>query len=360
MLTNKTLLTLNDVTIVPTVFSDIESRKQCKVFYENGKLPLFTAPMSCVIDEDNYETFQSAGVNTIIPRNVAFEKRLRLSTKTFAAIGLEELEYIVSTMSFVEPHYFCIDIANGHMRKLYALCAKAKKIFGYNIVIMTGNIANPETFYEIANQYPGVVDYVRCGIGGGSVCTTAANTSIHYPMASLISDIYAECIRLDKKTNKPYPTVFPKLVADGGFSNFDQIIKALALGADYVMLGKIFAKTEEACGETHMTYNFDNSKAKVFVDHHEIYGDKKYVKYRKYYGMSTKKAQKEFGGNGEKTAEGIERTVYVEYSLEQWVDNFISYLKSAMSYTGYSQLENFIGGPTVMQMTNSAFNSYFK
>ena len=87
-------------------------------------------------------------------------------------------------------------------------------------------------------------------------CTTSANSSIHYPMVSLLQEIVRNkkyiisCIKHDKevKIEPPYKSI-PKIIADGGFSNFDQIIKALAIGADYVMLGKIFAMSVEACGD---------------------------------------------------------------------------------------------------------------
>lgn len=171
------------------------------------------------------------------------------------------------------------------------------------------------------------------------VCTTSANTAIHYPMASLISHIYE---------NKTLDNLCPMIVADGGFTNFDQIIKALALGADYVMLGRIFAKTEESCAE----YIYDEDGEPVY--------DENWNLVKEYYGMSTRKAQKEFGGGGLKTAEGISTTVSVEYKLSQWVNNFESFLKSAMSYTGKQTILSFIGGVNLMPMTNSAYSSYFK
>lgn len=353
----KILYSLNDVTIIPNKFNDISSRSQCHVHYPSGCLPLFAAPMSCVIDENNWETFSKHGINAVVPRNIDFEARLGLSSKTFVAISLAELETIVekgkSLVADDVKHYFCVDIANGHMKVLYDLCYKAKEIFSHNISFMVGNIANPETYYCIVENYPGVIDYVRCGIGCGSACTTSANGGVHYPMASLLVDI---CRAKLKSVDIGYP----KIVADGGFSNFDQIIKALALGADFVMLGKIFAKTEEACGDTHIKYMWSNPNALVYVDKHEYYGDREYIKCRKYYGMSTRKAQQEFGGSGTKTAEGIETTVDVEYSLSGWVENFKSYLKSAMSYTNFKDIHDFVGGPEVCLMTGSAFRSYFK
>lgn len=335
---DSTLLSLNDVTIVPAEISEIESRSDCFVNYDGEYLPLFTAPMSCVINDINWIVFDKCGVNSIIPRNIQFDTRLELSMYTFSAIGLDELRKVIEFNTFNKTHYFCVDIANGHMKLLYDLCAKAKEKHGNTIVIMTGNIANPNTYKYICENYPEVVDYIRVGIGGGSRCLTSSNVGIHYPMASLIKHCYS--YHLDNKDKTP------KIVADGGFQNFDQIIKALALGADYVMLGRIFAKTEESCGK------IIKPKLKNFIGNQKVY--------KEYYGMSTRKAQEEFGKTKKKTSEGIVGSVEVEYTLSQWVDNFISYLKSAMSYTGKYTLDTFVGGVTVMPMTNSSYSCYFK
>lgn len=83
---------------------------------------------------------------------------------------------------------------------------------------MVGNVANPETFVNLGMAG---ADYVRCGIGGGNACTTAANVSINYPMGSLIS----ECYSLRKQYG-----ITTKIVTDGGMKNYADIIKALALG----------------------------------------------------------------------------------------------------------------------------------
>lgn len=117
----------------------------------------------------------------------------------------------------------------------------------------------------------------------------------------------------------------PFIVADGGFDNYDKIIKALALGADYVMVGKIFAQAEEACGK---------------VIEHWVRGE--YIaRDRVYYGMSTKKAQVETGSQKLKTAEGIEVTVPILYPLSGWCENFVHYLRSMMSYTNSFTLSDF-------------------
>lgn len=342
-----TLFTLNDIVLIPTVCSQIKHRSQCSPYIREhsllpgtgSKLPLFTAPMSCVIDETNYTIFKNNSINTIIPRNVHINTRLKLAKDTFVALGLEEFKnFINNNDSLPYKMFILIDVANGHMEQLFMFSKLAKEKYGDNIVLMVGNIANPETY--IAYSMIGV-DYVRCGIGTSPVCTTSANSGIHYPMGSLLEDIKEKKLYYGNKNIK-----FAKIVADGGFNNFDQINKALALGADFVMLGKIFAKTEEACGEILDFPNYDEEETTS--------------RYREYYGMSTKRAQKEFGKEGNKTAEGISTLVKIDYTIAGWVDNFKHYLQSAMSYTNSYTLDDFKKNAHYALITPNARIAYFK
>lgn len=365
------LLSFNDICLVPAIISDIEHRSECNPYLDNGMLPLFTAPMTSVINENNWKIFQENKINTIIPRSVNWETRLDLSDQTFIAVSLSEFEEVVKYVDFSDCRYICIDIANGHMKKLLDLCKKAKNVFGNRIQIMAGNIANPDTYYEYAKVG---IDYVRCGIGTSPICTTSANSGIHYPMVSLLQEInYARKNVVEVITHEdynPYKSI-PKIIADGGFSNFDQIIKALAIGADYVMLGKIFAMSEEACGEVTETVDTDyaiditdiivkKNKDIKTIGYNKIYATKaKPVRNRKYYGMSTKRAQSEFGNTELKTAEGIETLVPIKYTLAGWCDNFISYLRSAMSYTNSRNLNEF-KNTQYQQISANSFNAYYK
>lgn len=361
------LFSLDDVVLIPSVFSAIKNRSQCSPYVRehsllpgtNAKLPLFTAPMSCVISPDNYNDFKECGINTIIPRNVHINTRLKLAKDTFVALGLEEFKKLINEEKLPYKMYICIDVANGHMMQLYELSKYAKEKYGDDLVLMVGNIANPDTYIEYSRIG---VDYVRCGIGTSPVCTTSANGGIHYPMGSLLTDIKALKLYNSNKITK-----FAKIVADGGFNNFDQINKALALGADFVMLGKIFAKTVEACGPIHSAI-YPN-KAEM-LENPEGFNYKmkglgiEKIKYyectREYYGMSTKRAQKEFGKEGNKTAEGISIKVPIEYTIEGWVDNFKHYLQSAMSYTNSVTLDDFIGKVQCKLITPNARIAYYK
>jgi len=183
-----------------------------------------------------------------------------------------------------------------------------------------------------------------------SACTTSANVSIHYPMASLIN----ECAYMKGAYEKP-----TKIIADGGFRNFSDIIKALALGADYVMLGGVFNKTLESCGENFMK---DSQEQYYQVDAIEALNafDAGGPVYKYYRGMSTKEVQKSWNRVELKTGEGITKYNKVEYTLEGWCENFTDYLKSAMSYTDSRNLEDFIGEVQWEVISQNSFNRFNK
>lgn len=362
---------LNDICLVPARISDIEHREQCNPYNADNMLPLFTAPMSSVINESNYQVFMDNKINTIIPRSVDLSTRYELMSKTFVALSLSEFETFagleLGEIKEEEIFYICVDIANGHMRKLIDLCKSVKQKYGGHVILMAGNIANPDTYIDYALAG---IDFVRVGIGGGSVCTTSANGGVHYAMASLIKEVVdrkweiekaikdAEAMRISHKYES-----LPFIVADGGFDNYDKIIKALALGADYVMVGKLFAQCEEACGE-----EVTKIAPQMYPDVIPI-DSKRWVKtllvkqlpqrHRVYYGMSTKKAQVETGSQKLKTAEGIEVTVPILYSLSGWCENFVHYLRSMMSYTNSFTLSDF-KNTEYRIVSPSEYLSYYK
>jgi len=333
----------NDVSIIPETLSSISSRKEIETLV-NGKLPLFTAPMDKVVDETNVESFNENKINVCLPRNVKYVELK--NDDYFYSYGLDEIILILDS-DIKLPQKVLIDVANGHMQKLYDTAKLIKERFGDNIELMIGNIANPDTYRKYCDIG---VDYIRVGIGGGSACTTSANVSIHYPMASLIS----ECAYWKHVYDKP-----TKIIADGGFKNFSDIIKALALGADYVMLGGIFNKCLESCGdnfikdsdEIYQTIDFDLATQK-FNNDIDVY---------KYYrGMSTKEVQKSWDKSELKTGEGITKYNKVDYTLEGWCENFEDYLKSAMSYTDSRTLKDFIGEVKFEMITQNSYMRFNK
>ena len=333
----------NDISIVPESLSDISSRKEIDPTW-SGKLPLFTAPMDKVIDETNVSDFVKNNINICLPRHVKYD--VLKNEDYFYSYGLDEIIDLLNNKSQL-PKRVLIDVANGHMLKLWQTAKLIKEEFGDKVELMVGNIANPDAYRKYCEIG---VDYIRVGIGGGSACTTSANVSIHYPMASLIN----ECAYIKSAFENP-----TKIVADGGFKNFSDIIKALALGADYVMLGGVFNKSLESCGENFMKdaegqyYQVPEERAKKSFD-----GGGTVYKY--YRGMSTKEVQKSWNRSELKTGEGITKYNKVDYTLVGWCENFTDYLKSAMSYTDSRTLRDFIGEVNWEVISQNSFQRFNK
>lgn len=341
---------LDDIFIVPAVISDIDSRSECETTYDDGKLPLFTAPMSSVVDTNNYKLFESCGINAIIPRTVDLNTRINMMNgRKWCAFSISEFEDIYNNklddaFSKENPIKILIDIANGNMKMLHDLVREVKSEYGDNIKIMTGNVANPLTYETLSNAG---ADYIRIGVGTGSACLTASNTSVYYPMGSLIKEVYEISTRIE---NPAY------IVADGGMKNYSDIIKSLALGADFVMCGGIFNKMLESAAKT---IHLDITGKGMQVDQYSkelksLFKNSMMRIVKEHYGMSTKRAQIEMGRKYTTTSEGVEKTNDVEYTMEQWVENFNDYLKSAMSYTSSKTLHDFIGEVETVLVSNNS------
>jgi len=333
----------NDITIIPDTLSTIASRSEINPL-QNGKLPIFTAPMDMVIDENNISEFELNNVNICLPRNVKFDSLK--NDNYFYSYGLDEMIVLFESGKDL-PKKVLIDVANGHMLKLWEISKRIKEKYGNNIELMVGNIANPDTYRKYCEIG---VDWIRVGIGGGSACTTSANVSIHFPMASLVN----ECYEISKEFDNP-----TKILADGGFRSFSDIIKALALGAHACMLGGIFNKCLESCSD-----NFLKDSVGLFhlIDEERaITNFDSGIDVWKYYrGMSTKEVQKSWNRKELKTGEGISKYNKVEYTLSGWRENFTDYLRSAMSYSNSRTLEDFIGQANWVKISQNAFDRFNK
>jgi len=314
-----------DITIIPEPISSINSRSEVNARDEDYYLPIIVSPMDTVIDYDNQNIYSNNDLKVCLPRGVKSKHK-----EYFTSISLDEFESYIDVLYLdSEPINILVDIANGHMEKLFNLSKKfIEQRPSSSVKLMVGNIANPETYRKFCEIG---VDYVRVGIGGGSGCLTSANTGVHYPMASLIH----ECFEI--KTFSNYKT---KIVADGGFRNYDDIIKAIMLGADYVMLGGLLNQTLESCSQTKLfkkiPLSYENS-VKVWDNFPFL---RKHM-YKKFRGMSTKEVQRKWNRSVLRTSEGISKYNKVEYKLSSWTENFEDYLKSAMSYTNSVNLESF-------------------
>jgi IMP dehydrogenase/GMP reductase len=377
MIKESVLYDFDDLLIEPDVVSNIKSRSEIKIYDSIGYLPLFTAPMDTVVSSENgnIEEFTNRKIRVTLPRT-STTKKISLDPTVWSSYSLQEFEEVYlndeeGREEYKElPVFFVlIDIANGHMVRLLEAVEKAKDLYGKTIKLMVGNVANPETFAILAKAG---ADCVRVGIGNGGGCLTTVQTGVGYPMASLID----KCVTI--KRNEGLTT---KIVADGGMKNYDDIIKALALGADYVMLGSLFNKALESAApnlvdvgsrhyisyeryvEQNSTAISKETLAKFKMKEMRPLSLEELMKqnslYKQFRGMSTKEAQQALGVKKLKTSEGIVKYQKVEYTLDSWIENFSHYLRSAMSYTNSLNLDEF-KNTTLNVVSQNAKNRFKK
>ncbi len=344
---------LDDISIIPTISSEIEHRAECKTKvrfnHKDYKLPLMAAPMDTVVCEENLERYILQNIVPCMPRGVQGGDGNR--NRYFQAFSLYEIEAelyadLKSDKAFYNYPNVLIDIANGHMARLIDVVKDMKKKYP-DIRVMVGNVAHPLTYKNLAQAG---ADFVRCSIGTGAGCTTAANVAINYPIGSLIS----ECAEIKKECE-----LEAKIVADGGARDFSDILKALALGADYVMMGSIFNKAMESAGFNYLKTPLGRIRIKNYDISRTLWKWGLPI-YKKYRGMSTKEVQRSWGKTKLVTAEGITKYQKVEYTLEQWTNNFNDYLKSNMSYCGARTLKEYVGQSEWVFITERARKRFEK
>ena len=337
----------NDISIVPAAITRVAHRNQCNPFVgegANSSLPIFTAPMSSIVNLQNVDIYKKNKIIPILPRNISLSLRLKYLDKGYwIALSLKETEELsLDKLKDNQEYKICIDIANGHMQKLYDL-VHSIHISKPNIKIMAGNIANPMTLHTAANAG---VDYIRLGIGAGAGCITSSNTGIHYPMASLINDCYS----YKKQWNLNI-----KLIADGGIRNYSDVVKALALGADYVMIGGLFAE----CVDSNKDLYIQSNGCYVKANDEDLQKEDIQL-YHKFYGMASKESINDLHLK-KHTAEGICKYIPIKYdSIEQWSENMADYLRSAMSYCDSITLDEFRNKAKIIIISNNTYNSVNK
>lgn len=331
MLSTKVLYSLDDVMIQPADFTTVRHRAEIKTTHDNGFLPIFTSPMPCVVryEDDTYLKYIDAKINPIIPRTTPLDTRIECikNRNIFVAFSLDEFRQLFVDSPdnyFGIQLYVVVDMACGAMYELHNNIRRAKQIYGDKITIMSGNIASPGEFNELANSG---CDLIRCSVGTGSGCCTATYTGIYYPMASLID----ECNHIRNRIDFPYRNI--KIIADGGITTYRDAFKALALGADYVMMGSRLCQCEDSAG-TIKTDPLGNS-------------------YKVYYGMASEYGSHLLGKDTD-APEGMVKEYKIKPAIAKFAHLFSKYLSSTMSYCDAHNLKEFIGKQTLNVISQSA------
>ena len=268
---NKTY-SYDDVLLVPQ-YSDIRSRAEIDISTNLGKgvkhqLPIFASPMDTISASAMANAMGKAGASAIIHRYNTIQEQVGEINKVSspriigAAIGISG-DYLerANALADAGADFLCVDVAHGHHIMMQEALWKLRRLFGDAYHIMAGNVATLEGINDLADWG---ADSVRCNIGGGSICSTRVQTGHGLPGLQTI----IECAKTDRDV---------KIIADGGIKNSGDMVKALAAGADAVMIGSLLAGTTEAPGE--------------------IYMDAKGDRWKTYRGMASKEAQKDWRGS---------------------------------------------------------------
>ena len=262
-------LSFDDVLLMPQ-YSDIKSRSVLKTESQldeniNLKLPIISSPMDTVTEVEMARAMRKKGGLGIIHRYNTIEEQVKMvgilrdetpvSAFIGAAIGVTG-DYLERADELVKAgvNVLCVDVAHGHHSMMRDALKNLKLAYEAKAHIMAGNVATGQASLDLA--YWGA-DSIRVGIGGGSICSTRLVSGHGAPtLQSIVDCVNAGC---------PVP-----IIADGGIKTSGDIVKALAAGADFVMLGSMLAGTTQSPGQV-----FDN-------------GNKKYKVYR---GMASSEAQ---------------------------------------------------------------------
>jgi len=315
----KDALTYDDVLLVPQ-YSDIKSRKEVSLSVDLGRglgleSPIISSPMDTVTESEMAAVMSIVGGAGIIHRYNTIDEQADLVIRgkslangpVGAAIGVTG-DYLdrASALVFAGASILCVDVAHGHHILVKEALTELRKLFGDRIHIMAGNVATLEGFNDLADWG---ADSIRCNIGGGSICTTRIQTGHGIPGLQTIMD----CARSDRGA---------LIIADGGLKTSGDITKAIAAGADLVMLGSLLSGTDESPGE--VISSVDNPS----------------IKYKRYRGMASKAAQEDWKGTFS-SLEGVSSTVPYKGAVVNVLDDLLRGLRSGLSYSGCRSISEF-------------------
>ncbi len=243
-----------------------------------------------------------------------------------AAIGVgEEAVYRAELLVKAGVDVIAIDTAHGHTKSVMHILKKVKKKYG--IEIIAGNVATPEGTADLIRAG---ADAVKIGIGPGSICTTRIVAGAGVPQITAIMN----CHSVAKKFKVP-------LIADGGVKYSGDITKALAVGAHSVMLGSLFAGTDESPGETIL---YQGRSYKVYRGMGSLGAMEQGTKDR--YGQAGVEKKK-------LVPEGVEGRVPHKGPLSQSIHQLMGGLRSGMGYCGCKNLAELRQKAKFIRITNA-------
>jgi GMP reductase len=259
----------------------------------------------------------------------------------FESLSPEEAPFVFYTMGIVEKDIekldalldildeelfpsICVDVANGYTERFSEFCKRIRARFP-NKILMAGNVVTGEMVEELSLVG---IDIIKVGIGPGSVCTTRKMTGVGYPQLSAV----VECADAAHG-------IGARICADGGCKVVGDIAKAFGGGADFVMLGSMFAGHDEA--EMDLI-------------------EKDGKKYAKYYGSSSEEAMEKHSGGVAKYRASEGKSVEVDYKgpVEKTIQEMLGGLRSACTYVGARHLKELSKRTTFVRVNQQLNTKY--
>jgi len=301
-------LCFDDVLLKPR-YSSIASRREISLKTLLGEvefsLPVISSPMDTVTERAMATKMSALGGLGLIHRYNSPEEQATLveacvndgATNVGFAVGVGE-DAVSRAVKCVNAggNVVCIDVAHGHHNLVRHTIGILRNTFGTSVHIMAGNVATPEG-HQVLSDWG--ADSVRVGIGGGSICSTRIQTGHGMPTFQSVLD----CAQRGGSAS---------IIADGGIRNPGDVVKALAAGADAVMVGSLLAGTHESPGE----FMYRNGE-----------------KMKVYRGMASKDAQIDWRGHYS-SDEGVSSYVPCKGPAEKILDNISRGVRSGLSYSG--------------------------
>ncbi len=337
----KEALTFDDVTLAPNFSEILPSEVNTSTNLSKHlsiKIPILSSAMDTVTESSMGIAMAKAGGIGIIHRNLKISEQIKEIRKVKlkklivgAAVGASENEYKrVEKILKENLDIIVIDTAHGHTKKVGDMIKKIKKLRPKKTAICAGNIATAEAAKFLIKLG---VDIIKVGIGPGSICTTRLVAGIGVPQLSAIMNV--------KKGIGKNKT---KLIADGGIKFSGDIAKALAAGADAVMIGSLFAGTDQAPG-------------RIIKKHGGTY---KYFRGMGSIGAMNKGSADRYFQSKQKdtskyVAEGVEGYIKYKGKVDKIIYSLVGGLKSSMGYMGAKKVVDLRKKPKFLKITKAGF-----
>ena len=337
----KEALTFDDVTLVPKYSSVLPSDVQTETSLTEKlqlKIPLITSAMDTVTEAKMAIAIAKAGGIGVIHRNLPIKKQVieikkvkSLKLKVGAAVGagINEFERAKEILK-CKTDLIVVDTAHGHTKKVGEIIKKIKKIKPKSVSLCAGNVATADAAKFLIKLG---VDVIKVGIGPGSICTTRLVAGIGVPQLSAILNV-----RNGLGKSKAV------IIADGGIKFSGDIAKALSAGADAVMIGSLFAGTDESPGKIM------KKNGKLFKSFRGMGSIGAMNK-----GSADRYFQKKQNDSSKYVPEGVEGLIKYKGPVSKIVYRLVGGLRSSMGYLGCEQIKYLKNKPKFVKITKAGF-----